>query len=107
MQQNFLTVDILDAKFSIKSGNDPHYLGAVVEYLKGKIDEIENAAAGSASTTQPKDSLKIALLAALNIVDELFQARKLSKQAGRENSEELEKITEQLIQRIDESLVEY
>jgi cell division protein ZapA (FtsZ GTPase activity inhibitor) len=107
MQPNFLTVDILDAKFTIKSGSDPHYLGAIVEYLKGKIAEIEQAASAGKPTAQSKDALKIALLASLNIIDELFQARKLSRQPDNDDSRELEKITEQLIQRIDESLVEY
>ena len=106
MQQNFLTIDILDTKFTIKSGNDPHYLGAVVEYLKGKIAEIEQGTPGGRPDVRSKDSLKIALLAALNIVDELFQTRKLAKLPEGENTDELEKITEQLIQKIDQSLVE-
>lgn len=107
MQQNFLTIDILDAQFTIKSGNDPHYLGAVVEYLKGKIAEIELGTPGGRPAVRSKDSLKIALLAALNIVDELFQTRKLSKQPEGGNTEELEKITEQLIEKIDQSLLEH
>jgi cell division protein ZapA (FtsZ GTPase activity inhibitor) len=77
-----------------------------VEYLKGKIAEIEQGVSGKSAAQPARDSLKISLLAALNIVDELFQARRLSKQPESENSEELEKITEKLIQAIDASLVE-
>ena len=46
-----------------------------------------------------KEPLKIALLAALNVVDELLAKRG-------ESSREIEELTERLIERIDQSLVE-
>jgi cell division protein ZapA len=85
-------VNILGSSFTIQSRYDPRYMGEVIAYLKEKIREIQ-ASAGA------QDPLKIALLAALNVVDELL--------AGRgEGSREMEELTERLIERIDQSLVE-
>jgi cell division protein ZapA (FtsZ GTPase activity inhibitor) len=85
-------VNILGSSFTIQSRYDPRYMGEVIAYLKGKIREVQ-AAAGA------QDPLKIALLAALNVVDELLAKRG-------ESSREIEELTERLIERIDQSLVE-
>ena len=85
-------VNILGSSFTIQSRYDPRYMGEVVAYLKDKIREIQ-AASGA------KEPLKIALLAALNVVDELLAKRG-------ESSREIEELTERLIERIDQSLVE-
>jgi cell division protein ZapA (FtsZ GTPase activity inhibitor) len=85
-------VSILGTAFTVQSRYDPRYLGEVIAYLKEKIREIQ----ASAGTQEP---LKIALLAALNVVDEL-----LRKREG--DSREIEELTERLIERIDRSLVE-
>jgi cell division protein ZapA len=85
-------VSILGSSFTIQSRYDPRYLDEVIAYLKAKIREIQ-----ASSGTQ--DPLKIALLAALNVADELLRKRD-------EESREIEELTEQLIERIDRSLVE-
>jgi cell division protein ZapA len=85
-------VSILGSSFTIQSRYDPRYLGEVIAYLKEKIREVQ-ASSGA------QDPLKIALLAALNVVDELLQKRN-------EDSREIEELTERLIERIDRSLVE-
>jgi cell division protein ZapA len=85
-------VSILGSTFTIQSRYDPRYLDEVVAYLKQKIREIQ-ASSGA------QDPLKIALLAALNVADEL-----LRKREG--DSREIEELTERLIERIDRSLVE-
>jgi cell division protein ZapA len=85
-------VSILGSSFTIQSRYDPRYLGEVIAYLKEKIREVQ-ASSGA------QDPLKIALLAALNVVDELLQKRD-------EDSREIEELTERLIERIDRSLVE-
>jgi cell division protein ZapA len=85
-------VSILGSSFTVQSRYDPRYLGEVIAYLKEKIREIQ-AASGA------QDPLKIALLAALNVTDELLRKRN-------EDSREIEELTERLIERIDRSLVE-
>ena len=102
MQKNWLEVNILGSSFTIQSENDPLYLGEVIEYLNIKIDEINKE-------FSINDPLKISLLAAINLVDELFKTKKhININPGEvSDSVEITKITEQLIDKIDESLLEY
>jgi cell division protein ZapA len=66
MGKNTIEVNILGSTFSIQSDNDPLYLEEVVAYLKDRIDQVKKD-----YTIQ--DSLKISLMASLNLVDELFR----------------------------------
>ncbi len=92
MDGRSVEVSFLGSTFTIQSRYDPRYLDEVISCLKEKIREIQ-ASSGA------KDPLKIALLAALNVVDELLRKRD-------EDSREIEQLTERLIERIDRSLVE-
>ena len=92
MDGRSVEVSILGSTFTIQSRYDPRYLDEVIAYLKERIREIQ-ASSGA------QDPLKIALLAALNVTDELLRKRG-------EDSREIEELTERLIERIDRSLVE-
>ena len=85
-------VNILGSSFTIQSNYDPRYMAEVVAYLKEKVREVQTGSG-------VQDPLKVALLAALNVVDELLRKRG-------EDSREIEELTERLIERIDRSLVE-
>jgi len=85
-------VNMRGAAFTIKSRYEPGYMGEVIAYLREKIREVQ-ASSGA------RDPLKVALLAGLNVVDEL-----LASKGG--NSREIEELTEKLIEKIDRSLVE-
>jgi cell division protein ZapA (FtsZ GTPase activity inhibitor) len=97
MERSRLKVDILGAAFYVRAAEDPSYLRSVLDYLRGKVDEVR-AEVGAA------DPLKIALLAALNLVDELFKERQRGAGARADDYAEIGRITERLIERIDESL---
>ncbi len=92
MDGRSVEVSILGSSFTIQSNYEPRYLDEVIAHLKEKIRGIQ-AASGA------QDPLKIALLAALNVTDELLQKRG-------QDSREIEDLTERLIERIDQSLVE-
>ena len=92
MDGRSVEVSILGSTFTVQSRYDPRYLDEVIAYLKERIREIQ-ASSGA------QDPLKIALLAALNVTDELLRKRG-------EDSREIEELTERLIERIDRSLVE-
>ena len=94
MGKNPVKVKILGISFSIQSDENPAHLENVVELLNLRIEKVKD----EVSTTDP---LKIALLAALNLVDEL-----LRKQQDIDESAEIGSITGQLIKRIDECLIE-
>ena len=92
MDGRSIEVNILGSSFTIQSNYDPRYMAEVVAYLKEKVREVQTGSG-------VQDPLKVALLAALNVVDELLRKRG-------EASREIEEITERLIERIDQSLVE-
>jgi cell division protein ZapA (FtsZ GTPase activity inhibitor) len=99
MNKNSLAVNILGTSFTVQTTGELQHLRRVVEYLEKTVDEIQHKY--SDSTTQ--DPVKISLLAGLNVVDELFRARRVETEDG--EAVELEKIAERLIDRIDESLM--
>jgi cell division protein ZapA len=92
-----IEVSLLGSSFTIQSQYEPRYMAEVISYLQGKIQEVQ-----AASST--RDSLKIALLAALNVVDELFRLRSHPREEP--DSRQIKEITERLIETIDKSLVE-
>ena len=98
MEKSSLEINILGSSFTVKAHGDPGHLQRVVDYLTRKVEEIRQKYADS--TTQ--DPVKISLLAGLNVVDELLLCRG-SKTAG-SDALEVERITERLIDTIDESL---
>lgn len=61
-------VDIYDQIYQIKGGIQADYVKQLAAYVDSKMREI-------AQGSKTVDSLKVAVLAALNIVDELFQER--------------------------------
>jgi len=73
-------VSILNQKFVIKSEADERYVSQVSDYVSGKMHDI---------TTHSKSvsSLRVAILAALNIADDYFKLKDKSK-ARRAKAEE-------------------
>ncbi len=69
-EREVLKINIYGSEYPIKSGpeTDTDYILRVADYVDRKMREIDQS-------TQAKSSLKVAILAALNITDELFQER--------------------------------
>jgi cell division protein ZapA len=69
-----LKINIYGTEYPIKSDaeTDTDYIRRVADYVDKKMREIDQ-------NTQSKSSLKVAILAALNITDELFQERGMKK----------------------------
>lgn len=63
-----LKVNIYGTEYPIKGEVDVEYIRNVAEYVDRKMREVDQ-------TTAAKSSLKVAILAALNIADELFRER--------------------------------
>ncbi|MBN1698395.1 MAG: cell division protein ZapA [Spirochaetales bacterium] len=94
-----LKVTILGVPLTIQSGEDSHYLNKIVNYFICKLKEVER-------DTTLNDPLKISMMAGLNIADELLKEKR-RRFAGQETAgepEEIEEITERLIEKIDKSL---
>jgi len=98
-----MRIELLGQSFTIRSDEDPEYLGDLVDYYATKLQEVRD----SVDTTDP---VKLAILAGLITVDELFQAREDAGMATTaperepEEQQELERITERLITRLNETL---
>ncbi len=99
MMKNQLKFEILGTKFVIQSGDDPEYLERIARYLGNKINEVKN----NTTITEP---FKLAVLASLNIVDELFKSRagSGSESPSDLNSLELEEMTRRMISKIEKNL---
>ena len=91
---NQIKITIFGQEYSVKAPADPTYIKKIAEYVDTKMREVQS---GFSST---QSSNRIAILSAMNITDELFNAK---KQGNSENNEVEEKITS-LIELIDESV---
>ena len=62
-------IQIYDQSYNVNADGNEEYLHELAAYVDGKMRSI-------AESTHMVDSLKVAVLAALNIADETFQMRK-------------------------------
>ncbi len=75
---NSVQVEIFDQSYNLR-GSDPEYIEKLAEYVDGKIRAV-------AEQTSTVDSLRLAVLAALNIADEYhILKRKYDTVAGEYN----------------------
>jgi len=61
-------VEIFGQTYAVQAGNEPGYVEQLAGFVDGQMREVSRAAGAV-------DSVRIAVLAALNIADELFRAR--------------------------------
>lgn len=85
-----IEVRIFGQPYQIRAGADSDHIKRVAHYVDEKMREI-------ASASPTVDTLKIAVLAALNITDEFFQVNHQRHETDRE----LERRTEKLQQILD------
>ncbi len=67
-----ISVEIHGQRYPIRSALDQEYVLRLAAYVDEKIG-------AAADSTPTGDSLRLAVLAALNIADELFRAREVSR----------------------------
>ena len=75
-------VNIFGTEYPVKGDADPDYIEEVAAYVDAKMKEV-------ARSLTVKSSTKVAVLAALNITDELFQARSSADTHDRDLEERL------------------
>ena len=93
-ENNTVQISIFGQEYSVKAPADPNYIKKIAEYLDEKMREVQSGF----NTTQ--SSTRIAILAGMNIVDELFAAKK----DGDVASGEIEEKVSSLIELIDDNL---
>ena len=93
MSEQVISVDIHGQRYPIRSTLDQEYVARLASY----VDEKMRAAADSSPTG---DSLRLAVLAALNVADELFRCRDVNVARSGEIAEragELERLVDRLL----------
>lgn len=93
MESRATTVTILGQEYTVRGGDDPEYVHAIARYVDDRMREV-------AQGSHQVSSAKIAILAALNIAEELFRERRRSGSGGVEN---LEERTHNLVLALEES----
>ena len=91
---NQIKITIFGQEYSVKAPADPTYIKKIAEYVDTKMREVQS---GFSST---QSSNRIAILSAMNITDELFNARK----KGDTDDSEIEEKISSLIELIDDSV---
>ena len=93
-EDNQIKITIFGQEYSVKAPADPTYIKKIAEYVDTKMREVQS---GFSST---QSSNRIAILSAMNITDELFNAKK----RGDSDDNEIEEKITSLIELIDESV---
>ena len=86
-------VEIYGQRYPIRSGLDPAYVARLATYVDQKMRV-------AAESTPTGDSVRLAVLAALNIADELFRCRDATDLRNgqlAERTEELERLLDQVL----------
>jgi cell division protein ZapA len=85
-------VEIAGQRYPIRSSLDPAYVARLATY----VDEKMRAAA---DTSPSGDSMRLAIIAALNVADELFRCRDASRARNGELAERTQEL-ERLLDRV-------
>lgn len=89
MEKNSTKVTIWGMEFALRSDADPQYIQELAGYVDQKMYRLSEG-------TQVKSQLKIAVLTALNIADELFRLKEKHETLVKEIETTSDEITENL-----------
>jgi cell division protein ZapA len=98
MEKRQLKIDVLGTSFVIQSDESAEHLARLSSYVKSRIEEVK-------ARYSFADPLTVAVLAALNIADDMFKSRE-----GKElqfTGEEISSVAERLLDRIDDELLQH
>ncbi|MDX9800919.1 MAG: cell division protein ZapA [Spirochaetia bacterium] len=95
MGSNLVEIKVLGTSFKIQVDEDPAYMKEILDYLEKIISKVE-------TTTGMKDPLRIALLASVYVIDELYKERDSGNNQSIES--EFTELTERIINCIESVL---
>ena len=90
-----IPIHVLGTSFAIQTDESPEYVEKLVTYVTTKVETLQRS-------IDTKDNLRLVVLAAVLIADELFKEREGTKTGG--EAGDLEDLTESIIARLDEAL---
>lgn len=85
-----IRVNIFGTEYTLRADENENYINEIARYLDEKMREVDK-------NSSIKSSSKISILAALNVVDELFQERKYKEKLLNQLNEEAEKINHSIV----------
>ena len=88
-----ISVEIHGQRYPIRSGLDEEYVARLAQYVDDKMR-------AAAESTRSNDSLRLAVLTALNVADELFRCRDGTRARNGELAEragELERLLDRVL----------
>ena len=91
--EEVVSVEIHGQRYPIRSSLDPEYVARLARYVDEKM-------LAAAESTPTGDALRLAVLAALNVADELFRCRDANKARNGEiaaRAGELERILDRVL----------
>ena len=92
---NLVHVEIFGQTYTVRAGTDASYVQKLAEYVDSQMTDVSRAAGAV-------DSVRIAVLAALNIADECFQLRGQEGDAERRAQAKAEVLARALAAALDE-----
>ena len=92
---NLVPVEIFGQTYTVKAGADPGYVAKLASHVDTQMREVSKAAGAV-------DSVRIAVLAALNIADECFQLRGAAGEAEAKAGERATRLARELTSVLDE-----
>ncbi|MBQ3799253.1 MAG: cell division protein ZapA [Treponema sp.] len=98
-----LQIDILGTSFAVQAPEDDTYLKKLFSYYSEIINTIQR-------TSKIKDNLEISIMAGITLVDELYKEKQrnasYSKALNNSNDAEADRLTAEMIQKIDKALAD-
>ena len=91
---NFVKVTIYGQEYTIKAPADASYIKNIAEYVDEKMREVQE------ELSTPQVPAKVAILAAMNIADDLFA----EKRNREKNTNEVERKVSSLIEVVEEAI---
>ena len=86
---NLVPVEIYGQTYNLRGEGDTSYINDLAAFVDRKMREVSD-------NTATVDSLKVAILAALNIADEHFQAKDAHQERDRNATQRLQRLVELL-----------
>ena len=89
-EEHHITVTIMGRNYTLRAEEDPQYVRMIAAYVDDKIQEIAKVSPRMSTT-------RLAILAALNVADELHKLeRNLNLKSGKETDETVDRILRKL-----------
>jgi cell division protein ZapA len=94
---NLVHVEIFGQTYAVKAGADPGYVEALAAFVDAQMKDVSRASAAV-------DSVRVAVLAALNLADEVFRLRRELEQAQSQPRAQPEAVGDERLSRLARAL---